>query len=113
MTLMNRIAFVFGFVPSQRVQTAAKVATSPAPETTAAKKPVKQTALAVNDSLRKALATARAFYFERNDRIVYVELDNLSGAFEDILLMSASDGASVETAKLLGQVPSTYDGSCW
>ncbi len=65
----------------------------------------------VNQLVRATLRTARDFYAKRGDRIVSVDLQNYLDAFEEILLMSATDGSSVETAKLFGQVPYVLHGA--
>ena len=92
---LNRLMKVLGYVPAPEVKKPVAVPSA---------KLVKVTALSVNEQVRSTLTMARDFYAKRGDRIVSVDLQNYLGAFEDALLMSATDGSSVETAKLLGQL---------
>jgi hypothetical protein len=101
MNFWNKIAFLFGYTPM--VQAPAPVSSAkPAPQI--ANKPAPRTAMAVNEQVRSTLTMAKDFYHERGNRIVAVDLQCHLDAFEDSLLLSATDGCSVETAKLLGQI---------
>jgi hypothetical protein len=91
--LLNAVLKELGYVPSPKL----KVQT---------KKAEPLTTLCVNEQVRSTLTMARDFYAKRGNRIVSVDIECYLGAFEEILLMSATDGSSIETAKLFGQVPS-------
>ena len=74
------------------------------PSTRVAKKP--NTTFEVNDAVRYTLTMAKKFYAERGNTIMSIDLQNYLDCFEDALLLAATDGASTETAKLFGQIPS-------
>jgi hypothetical protein len=95
--ILNAVMKELGYVPTPEVTK---------PVSMPSTKQTKLTALVVNEQVRSTLTMARDFYAKRGDRIVSVDLQNYLDAFEDALLMSSTDGDSIETAKLFGQVPS-------
>ena len=92
--ILNAVMKMLGYTPSPKLKVQA-----PAQKTT---QKVATQAHVVNAQVRNTLQMARDFYAQRGDIIVSTDLNNYLLAFEDILLMSATDDGSVETAKLLG-----------
>jgi hypothetical protein len=91
--MLNRIMKAFGYVRAPKVQPA---------KTTATKKEAPLKAHQVNAEVRDVLTRARNYYKAHGDVIVSTDLQCYMDSFEEILLHSANDGTSVETAKLLG-----------
>jgi hypothetical protein len=60
--------------------------------------------MAMNNEVRAVLKKALLFYELRGDRIVATDLKIMIEQFEESLFLSSTDGSSVETAKLFGQV---------
>jgi len=96
-TLLTALMHVLGFAPIPKPPTPPSKARTP--------KSAPLTALVVNEQVRTTLRMARDFYTLRGDRIVSTDINCYLGSFEEILLMSATDGGSIETAKLFGQIP--------
>ncbi len=92
--MIRKLLKLFGYVPAPEVKK---------PVTVSVTRPAKLSALSVNEQVRSTLTMARDFYAKRGDRIVSTDLQNYLDAFEDALLMSATDGSCVETVKLFGQ----------
>jgi hypothetical protein len=95
--ILTRIMKALGFVPAPPKPKVQPVQT---------KKSAPLTTYSVNEQVRTTLTMARDFYAKRGDRIVSTDIECYLGSFEEILLMSATDGSSIETAKLFGQVSS-------
>jgi hypothetical protein len=92
--MLSKILKAFGYVRVQKQVQAAKPA-----------KKAELQAHVVNAQVRNTLQMARDYYAAKGDRIVSVDLQNMMGVFEEALFLSSTDGASVETCKLLGQIP--------
>src|SRR5882762_8653106 len=96
-TLLNKLLKAMGYAPIPKLPTPRKVQV---------KKAEPLTAFEVNEQVRTTLRMAKDFYARRGDIIVSTDIECYLGSFEEILLMSATDGSSIETAKLFGQIPS-------